>query len=317
MGLSLRDLAERVGLSHASIKKYEDGLLRPSNEVLDMLAKVLQVSLAYFAPHASSALSLGSIEFRMQGELPARTLDAIRSVVLERLERRMELEALFPQPPMRAFKRLNVAHIHSLDDVEHLAERVRQDWNLGGGPIWGLPDILEENGIHVFPVAFGREHRFDGMTANCGELPLVVIGQGFPGDRQRFTLAHELGHQFLQSAKLQKDVSLEAACNRFAGSFLLPRAVVLRDIGHFRAHIDMQELALIKQRYGISMQAILHRCQELGVITVTTYAEIHAQFRKNGWDELEPGEGVAVEQGHMLEMLERRAHAEGYLGGIA
>ncbi len=315
MGLSLRDLAEKIGLSHASIKKYEDGLLKPSDDVLDVIASVLQVGISYFAPHPAPTLSLGQIEFRMKGELPTRALEAIRNDVLERLERRLELESLFPQPPVSAFQRMDVTGVRSLDDVESLADRVRQAWNLGGGPIWGLPDVLEENGIHVFPVEVGREHHFDGMTASCGELPLVVIGKGFPGDRQRFTLAHELGHQLLQSAKLKKAITLEEACNRFAGAFLLPKVVVLRDIGNFRTNLDIQELTLLKMQYGISMQAILHRCHELGVITGTTYSELHSMFKQNGWDKVEPGEAVLVEQGRMLERLEYRAKAEGFMGG--
>ncbi len=38
-GLSLRALAELVRLSHAAIKKYEDGIVYPSSDVLIKLAK--------------------------------------------------------------------------------------------------------------------------------------------------------------------------------------------------------------------------------------------------------------------------------------
>lgn len=313
MGLSLRDLAEKVSLSHATIKKYEDGLLNPSDDVLDAFASILDVGRKYFAPHAEPALSLGQIEFRKQGDLPVKVLESIRNDVLERLERRLELESYFPHAPVPPFSRMDVSGVHSLDDVEDLAERVRKRWNLGGGPVWGLPDILEENGFRVFPVAIGREHGFDGMTASCGELPLVVLSQGFPGDRQRFTLAHELGHQLLQNAKLKKPLTMEQACNHFAGAFLFPKAMVIRTVGPYRKQIDIEELELLKQQYGISIQAILHRCLDLGVITGTTYAELHALFKKNGWDEVEPGAALPVEHGRMLERLEHRAVAEGLL----
>ena len=47
-GLSLRELGERVGVSHASIKKYEDGDAMPSSDILLQLARALQVRTEYF-----------------------------------------------------------------------------------------------------------------------------------------------------------------------------------------------------------------------------------------------------------------------------
>lgn len=313
MGLSLRDFGEKVSLSHATIKKYEDGLLTPPADALALFAKELSVELPYFAPRPQSNLTLGSIEFRIKGELPVKVLDAMRNDVLERLERRLELESLFPQSPVRPFQKPIIAWVRTLDDVDLLAERVRTEWNLGCGPLWGLTDVLEENGIHVFQVDFGRDHHFDGMTAICGELPLIVLGKGWPGDRQRFTLAHELGHQLLQSAKLKKGFTLEEACNRFAGAFLFPRSSVCRELGVHRTNLDIKELMLLKEQYGISLQAILHRCHELGVITGTNYSELHAMFKKNGWDEVEPGEALPTEVARLHERLVCRAVAEGFV----
>ncbi len=42
------------------------------------------------------------------------------------------------------------------------------------------------------------ENKFDGLAARVSGMPIVVVGRHWPGDRQRFTLAHELGHLMLQ-----------------------------------------------------------------------------------------------------------------------
>lgn len=41
-----------------------------------------------------------------------------------------------------------------------------------------------------------------------------------PGDRQRFTLAHELGH-LLFERRLAENLDVEPAANRFSGGFLV------------------------------------------------------------------------------------------------
>ena len=45
-------------------------------------------------------------------------------------------------------------------------------------------------------------------------------------ERQRFTLAHELGHLMLEG-RLADGLDEEKACNRFAGAFLAPRVAVI------------------------------------------------------------------------------------------
>lgn len=48
LGLSLRDVGERIEVSHAAIKKYEDNEVTPSSDVLLKLAKALHVKVEYF-----------------------------------------------------------------------------------------------------------------------------------------------------------------------------------------------------------------------------------------------------------------------------
>lgn len=43
--LSMRELADRVGVSHQAIKKYEDGAMYPSSLILVRLARALDLSI--------------------------------------------------------------------------------------------------------------------------------------------------------------------------------------------------------------------------------------------------------------------------------
>ncbi len=113
------------------------------------------------------------------------------------------------------------ASIADRAEIEAVAERVREAWDLGLNPIPDLIDVLETNGIRVFMIAADAENKFDGLAACVNDMPIVVVGRHWPGDRQRFTLAHELGHLMLQG-RLANSIDEEKACNRFAGAFLLP-----------------------------------------------------------------------------------------------
>ncbi|MBI1613635.1 ImmA/IrrE family metallo-endopeptidase, partial [Escherichia coli] len=93
-------------------------------------------------------------------------------------------------------------------------------------PIADLTDTFEGLGLLII-VVDEENPGFSGLTAKArtedGRLyPVVAVSSRWPGDRQRFTLAHELGHLLLDG-RLADDIDEEKACDRFAGAFLAPR----------------------------------------------------------------------------------------------
>src|SRR5690606_20728036 len=93
LGLSLRDLAEQVALSHAAIKKYEDNEVTPSSDILIKLAKALHVKVEYF--FRSKRFTLEKVQYRKHADMPEKQLEEIRAQMLDQIERRVELESLF------------------------------------------------------------------------------------------------------------------------------------------------------------------------------------------------------------------------------
>jgi len=312
-GLSLRDLGERVGVSHAAIKKYEDGIAMPSSDILIGLSRALKVRSEYF--FRPEPVALEGIEYRNRSALPKKRLDAITHEVIDQIERRIELENLFPRSPVKVFATVKglATFITAMDQIEEAAERVREEWELGFDPIPDLIDMLETNGIRVFMIEADAESKFDGLAARVSGMPVVVVGRHWPGDRQRFTLAHELGHLMLEG-RLADDLDEEMACNRFAGAFLFPRASVLQELGEHRKAIELKELGLLKEEFGLSMSGILYRARDLGIIS-PAYREKQAKlFRFKGWHRKEPGRDYPTEKAHIFEQLVFHALAEEYIG---
>ncbi|MCA3019121.1 MAG: ImmA/IrrE family metallo-endopeptidase, partial [Rhodocyclaceae bacterium] len=285
----------------------------PSSDILLGLSRALKVRTEYF--FRPEPVALESIEYRKRSSLPKKRLDAITHEVIDQIERRIDLENLFPQPPVKVFATVEGLpnSISGMDEIEAVAERVRETWDLGFDPIPDLIDVLETNGIRVFMIEADAENKFDGLAARVSGMPIVVVGHHWPGDRQRFTLAHELGHLMLEG-RIPGNLDEELACNRFAGAFLFPRTSVLQELGEHRNAIELKELGLLKEEFGLSMAGILYRARDLGVISPAYREEQAKLFRLKGWFRKEPGRDYPTEKAHIFEQLVFHALAEEYIG---
>lgn len=315
-GLSLRDLAEQAGITAMAISKYERGQIKPSSDVLLRLAKALGVRTEYFL--RQKAVALEGVEYRKHDKLPTKEERRILGDVLEQLERWIELESFIPGPWSKLFalpKGLP-KHIDSFDDIEGVCESIREAWQLGLGSIRNLVEVLEEQGIKVFLTKHDSDEKFDGMSAMANDQPIIVAGSDktkWPGDRQRFTIAHELGHLILKG-RLSSKLDEERACNRFAGAFLVPRQEAQKALGASRTWIEPREFYLLKHEWGLSMRAWLYRASDLGIVSKPASRELWNYFDNQGWKKKEPGDSYPVECAPRYKQLVFRALAEEMIG---
>ena len=294
-GISLRVLSEKVGVSPMAISKYENNKSTPSSGVLLSLAKSLDVRVEYF--FRTAHIELNEVEYRKHSKLPKKILDKIEGNVIEQIERFLELEEYLPVSPVKDFhipKELP-KKIEEYDDIEYLVQLLRKAWGLGSNPITDLTDTLEEKGIRVFHSKILHDEKFDGLAASVNNIPIIVVGSQWPGDRQRFTLAHELGHLILDR-RISKNLDIERAANRFAGAFLVPSDEAIKELGQKRNWLEPIELCVLKKTYGLSMQAWLYRASDLGIINRSSSRKMWDYFTHKGWRKTEPGEQYPPEE---------------------
>ena len=311
-GLSLRALAEMAGVSAMAISKYERDEMAPGSDVLLRLAKSLDVRVEYFLRRESADLE--SVEFRKRAALSKAHERQILADVRDRLERWQALDEIFPPSDEMAFHVPQgvPANLIALDEIEDVALAVRNAWEMGHNPTPDLVDTLEEHGVRVIVTPhIGNEH-FDGLAARSGELPIIAVGSEWPGDRQRFTLAHELGHLVLHG-RLADDLDEEKACDRFAGAFLAPRDVVFESLGPKRRWIEPRELSMLKMEFGLSIAGWTYRARDLGILDRTTHGKYWGFLRKRGWHKEEPGPAYPAERSRLFEKRVYHALAEDWL----
>ncbi|MHB1787075.1 MAG: ImmA/IrrE family metallo-endopeptidase [Acidimicrobiales bacterium] len=138
---------------------------------------------------------------------------------------------------------------------------------------------------------------------------MIGYFEGGTGDRQRFTLAHELGHLVLHTRRrFVPDPEDEA--NRFAGAFLIPRD---RAEEFVSTDVTLRDLAQLKATWGVSIQALIMRCSQLGLIDPARKASLFKQLSARGWRKTEPVK-VHLEAPALLTKLIEDRFGEGMLG---
>ena len=281
-GLSMEDLANNAGgiVTKQAISKYEKGIMKPSSNVLIPLAKALGVKPEYFYRH--SEIELSGMQFREKSNLSVKKIESLKQRTIDFLERYLELENILGAQE-KFFNPLNSVTINSLDDVEKIALKLRDEWKLGLAPITNLLAKLEENGIKIFEVR--NVNNFDGLSASVGDLHIIVINMDLPTDRIRFTTAHELAHIL---CNFPEDSKKEKYCHAFAGAFLLPKEILERELMQRREQITLWELNEIKQLFGISIQAIVKRAHMVGIVSDLFYRNFQIVLNKKGWKKKEP-----------------------------
>jgi Zn-dependent peptidase ImmA (M78 family)/transcriptional regulator with XRE-family HTH domain len=314
-GMSMSALAKEVGISANAIKKYEHGKNMPSSGKLLKLSKALGVRSEYF--FRPGKVKLSGIEYRKRASTPQKTLDRINGDVLDQAEQWTELLEFYPDSvlPVPKFKLPdNLPKIvDTSEGIELIADQVRSEWNLGFNPIPDMMDTLESKGLMIICTDVKVNNKFDGLAGDINETPVVVVSIHQPGDRQRFTLAHELGHLVLHG-RLSEDIDEEKACNHFAGALLLPKKAIIEHLGKKRRAIEPRELYMLKQEFGLSMMGILFRSGQVGIISKSLQKNYYIQFNKLRWRTEEPGEPYPNEQTFLYKQLVYRALSEGYMG---
>jgi len=312
-GLTLRVLAEKVGVSAMAISKYENNQSTPSSGVLLALAKELGVRTEYFFRRVS--VELVNINHRDHHLIPKKEEQKVIADVKEQLERWLALEEVVPAPWSIPFSLPDdlPGSVTSYDEIEEVAIKMRQHWNLGLNPIPDLIDTIETKGVKVLITQYDGHKNFNGLSAEVNGAPVVVVGKNWVGDRQRFTLAHELGHLVLHGI-LDESLDEEKACHRFSSAFLVPKGSVKNCLGERRTRLEIRELFLLKHEWGLSMMAWTFRAKDLRIISNAIYKDLWRQYMRH-WKAKgkEPGTQYEQEETRLFPQLVYRALAEDML----
>ena len=299
MGLSLRDLESKIDnrVSAQAISKYERDESVPSSGVLSALAEALGVSEDYLV--SNTDIVLESVDFRKKSFTSAKEKNQVEAKVLDFLERYLTVEDILGLPTVNwdMPREAPWPILNDLVEVEQAALNLRLYWRVGKNPIPNLVVSLEDRGIKILSIPLSDN--IEGLTARVSRnkrkstSSVIVVNRNEWGERQRFTIAHELGHMVLE---VGSRVDEEKAAHRFAGAFLMPAETLRSEIGKFRKSMGWSELFELKRLFGVSVQALTYRCMEIGIFNRSLFQYLFNEFKRRGWRTFPYKEPYAIEK---------------------
>ncbi len=281
-GLTQSDLADKLKTHRTYITKMELEQMPIAENTLEIIQKVLRYPKSFFMQEGEILPSL----------LTYRKRDTVAQKFLTPIEAKTNIYRLNIHSLLRAMK-FSSADVPSLnlakyESIEAAAKQLRKHWNIPKGPIENLSELLEKNKIILVSFDMGTE-RVDGRTLlTADKHPIIFTNSSMLGDRQRFTLAYEIGHLVMHvqtPPDFDRDVSHEA--NMFAAAFLIPEKEIKSD---FDDNITVPKLAQLKKKWKVSMQALLYRASDVGLLTDNQKRYLLQQFNQMNIRRREPME---------------------------
>jgi Zn-dependent peptidase ImmA (M78 family)/DNA-binding XRE family transcriptional regulator len=307
--LSQRDLAAQLPVSNQTISKYEREESLPDSTRLMEIADALDIDLSYFLRSPRVQNIEPAYRTERSSSMTVKEKDALIERIRDWLERYLEVESILNVDDLSFEWPEGVPYdVASMDDIEEATLALRDAWNIGRDPIEHLTERLEEKALRVG--CLEAPEAFDACAFEAevnGGIPVIVFNKDRPGDRQRFNVAHELGHLVLS---IRDSLNEEKACHRFSGAFLIPRDVFIQDVGRHRKRISLRELELLKEKYGMSMQALIYRMRDLGILNKHYAGRLFGWFEESGHKKEEPGDPVPREYPQRFERMVEHALAE-------
>ena len=282
--LTQTQLAKRLEIDVRKYSKIELGGHRVESSILDKIAEILDYPLEFFFEDGNNiALPISLHEsgsFRKRQDISQKILFSVESTMgiylgcLKKLKSKLDLQFKKSIYPIDAESFNN--------EIEDIAEQLRLQWSIPSGPIKDLTTIIENAGCIVVKYDFGTE-KIDGFSIWMQDIfPVIFVRKGLSGDRERFTLAHELGHLLLHTKRLSPNKEQEA--NNFASAFLMPFSDIKKDLNS----LNIYKLQNLKEKWKVSMAAIAYRAKDLNFITDSQYRYIFMELSKNGYRKNEP-----------------------------
>jgi Zn-dependent peptidase ImmA (M78 family)/DNA-binding XRE family transcriptional regulator len=295
-GVKQKDLAVAVGITPGTLCKIERGDLTIKDEVLTKIADELRYPKSFFR-NDIKVLTPNIIYYRKRAALLVDDVQVVDN--LAHIERFRVKQLLHSLDLKQRIEPMNPAEYGSAAEI---ARRVRHMWSIPNGPIKNLVSLIEKAGIIILTTSYNSA-KLDGMIVPDEDaLPLIYINKEQTGDRQRSTLAHELGHWIMHHAfNPMVDDDVEGEAFGFAGELMVPVQEFQRMVSD---KTTLAGYADLKRYWKMSMQFLIKHAYHTELITKERYTSLFQQLSKMGYRKREPQSlDVPVERPKLIENM--------------
>jgi Zn-dependent peptidase ImmA (M78 family)/DNA-binding XRE family transcriptional regulator len=307
-GLTKKALAEDSRINQRLITDFETGRVLPTDEQMMRLIVALQTTREYLTLPWNNGFSEPALSFRAPSKMSQRNKNAAMSIAQDGMDLCEWILKRYDCPPV------NIPNFSYADNPEQASDMIRAQWGLGQQPIGNMVTLLESHGVFVFAAETENDLDFDAFSYISDHKPFVCLGTRKTPERDRFDLAHELGHLVLhQEDSSPAGRNKEQEANAFASALLMPKGDTLAQTP---SNPSTEAIKKLKNRWGVAATALTYRLHQLGVMTDWTYHSALIQLTKEGYRISEPNGILVGEKSAILDTVFRdlyQTHSMGVL----
>lgn len=278
---SQADLAARLGVTPAAVSQFETGVTRPAMDALDRMTGALDVPAQFFSLPVSETHDGFFRSLRRTSVSHRRRARALAQIAHD-----LAVIAQAPGLPPVSVPGIPVSGLQApRRELEEAAGQVRRAFGMSRGPVPSVAEVLEKHGILLIRLPLDTAD-VDAFSLPFHDRPVVVLGAD-KNDRarSRFDGAHELGHLVVHGDQIWGVKEVEQQAHAFAAAFLMPADDIHDELPE---RADWPALFQLKQKWQVSLAALLMRARTLGRMSENNYLTAVKAASARGWRRVEP-----------------------------
>ncbi len=308
-GMSMKELAEKIGVSRQMVSYYESNKKNPSAETLLKIMLALKFPRSFFSA-TNDNITGGATFFRKQSSTTKKTRDMQKEHLkyLVGIFYSLSRYVNFPKVNLPELVDKDIFEITD-EEIKSKASELRKVWGLDyASPINNLISLAEANGIIVSESTVS-DNTLDALSRWIVDRPFIMLTNNQEVNvRRRFNVAHEIGHIILHNSiesiydysNVELKNIIEKQANLFASHFLLPDEAFVDSI----LSTSLEYFVDLKKYWKVSIQAMVYKTHYLGLLNDDRYLYLNKQISTRKWRTREPLDDVMViERPSLLEKV--------------
>jgi Zn-dependent peptidase ImmA (M78 family)/transcriptional regulator with XRE-family HTH domain len=276
---SMTALARLLSVSPSTVTRWEEGSSAPDGDALTSLSNILCLRREFFLrpvfdsprPMFNRSLSSSLIRDIDYQRAQMRWMHETSSVVQHYID--------FPEVDIPDV--LEGASYNQLrnEDIERIALKLRQHWNIGEGPCTDVVALMERIGCVVSTIEMGTS-KLDGLCSwsRSEDRPHILLAtdkMSFP--RRQMDAAHELAHAVLHRNVTEEDLKKNL-------KFILPSTTYPYEV----SRLSLAMLVSLKETWRVSVKAQIKRLSDLDILPEDHATYLYKLYSTKGWSREEP-----------------------------
>jgi Zn-dependent peptidase ImmA (M78 family)/DNA-binding Xre family transcriptional regulator len=282
---SQKTLATESGVSQGYLSKVESGQMDLSGDRLTAVAAALDCPVELLIDDARvRSLEITCLHHRRRRS--KMTVAAKKKVEAVANLTRISVEGLMAGVDIATIDRLARVDPKECGGPAGVARLLRARWGLGDGPIPDMLQVLETLGVLVVvrPMGSNSQDAVSTWPSDADHPPIMIVNSGLSPDRERFTVAHELGHLVMHRFPEENQ---EREADQFAAELLVPSEQIQPFLEGLRSG-DFRRLMELKATWKVSIAMLIKRARDIGCISERQYKEFLIRLNQMGWRTNEP-----------------------------